>query len=292
MGRKEKSKNMKNTMKKLTCLVMSALIMLTSVFVFDMSAFAGAISGDGYRGCDYSVEKGKTIQFDAKASMKYEFSIDDPSIASVSDTGLITGKKAGFTLLKVKKTYTYSTTATPDEDIYTVGVSDKNYYTPGEYVIGKEMPAGEYVFVTSDLLIDNSHASWAFYSIYSNKNKLVDAEIFNNVQVRKVSKGQKLSFHSCYAVPFKKASSKLFNINAISKKGDGSFKVGKGISEGTYKFTPKKINGKKQYAQVRIYKGSDKKKRISFKSSTKSFNVKLKKGQYVYVSGCTMKKVK
>ena len=112
-----------------------------------------------------------------------------------------------------------------------------------------------------------------------------------------MKKGQYLDFNGGYAVPISKVNKNLFslkNLNKYGPKEGTTVKVGFGFPEGTYKFTLAKgksggsiyiaskdrgLNPKYQYTS-----------RYYLSKSKKSVTVKVKKGQYVEIEGCTVKR--
>lgn len=282
---------MKGFLRKEISLLLTCALLVASLFIVELPVNAansrsGAISDNSYSGCDYVVKKGKTTQISLSVPAIYaSFKSDNTKIAKVSSDGAIKGVKKGITKITVSLPgYTYDVT---------VAVTDKNFYAPGEYRVGKEIPAGEYVLVYVPEVYDSTNSNYGYYSI-NKKKKLVSSDSFYNTNILKVKKGQTLTFRRCYAVPLSKASKSLFKVSTINKRLSGSFKVGKGVSAGRYKFTPKqRKKSSSKYGTVYIYTTSDRnsKKRIAFKTSKKSFKLNLQKGWYVYVNNCKMKKI-
>ncbi len=295
---------MKKCLKKIACMALAAVITMTSAMVVDIPAYATEetqleqdielkrveAERKGVRGNDCSIAPGETAQLSGSSSYYTgTWKSNRPSVATVSSTGLVTGVKKGV----AKITYEYAgyqgKICTRD---YCVTVTGKDFYGPGEYVVGKSIPAGTYVCVF-DSEVYTSFGYWERY-----KKRIVANEIFYNTSIIKVKKGEKFELSGCYAIPFTKASKSLFKISNINKKNHGAVVVGqKGFKAGTYKFTPQKVkttNGVVKKGSVAVYRNAEQKykKGDTNKSSKKSFTLKLKKGQYVYIYNCSVKKVK
>lgn len=219
-----------------------------------------------------SIVKGKTYKVKGSCTPNATilWKTSNSAIATVSKSGVITGKKAGVTTI----------TAKANGISRVVKVTVKNpplkYYKEGVYKVGKDIPSGEYVlFATDDFgyFSVNKDASGKLDSIIAN-------DIFNYNSIITLKNGQYLEMKRCKAV---KASSVKVNTS-----GEGMFRVGIDIAPGTYQL----IATRSPYAYVAVSSSSNHNLNdiVMNDNFSKNKYVEVKKGQYLTLSGCKIKK--
>ena len=285
---------MKNLKKKFSwlCLMMVAAMVLTLIPATQTQA--AKKNTHSFSGVKYLLNVGKTKQLSTYFSSydKVTWSSDNKKVATVDANGKVKAKSGGIAVIT-------ATTSYGSTEKFEIGVKSKNFYpcTGKKLKVGKDIPAGQYV-VVHDPVCNSDYTYWAIYK--SKKGKLITNDGFSYTSIVTLKKGQYFEFNGGYAIPFKKASKSLFNLSKISK-GIGthgtSVKVGYGFPAGTYKFTLKKGS---DYGTITVRTKDnafwhDYNNLISNESvskSKKSVTVTVKKGQYLEIEGCTIKKVK
>lgn len=99
--------------------------------------------------------------------------------------------------------------------------SYSNSYESGTYIIGEDMPAGEYVFFASG-------SSDGYFAVYDSKysSDIKENAIFSYNSIMHVNIGEKIKLERCYAVPIDDAK--------VDTSGEGMFKIGTHLSSGNY----------------------------------------------------------
>lgn len=219
-----------------------------------------------------NITKGKTYSVKGTAAPKatITWKTSNATIATVSSSGVVTGKKAG----------TVTITAKANGITKIVKVTVKNppakYYGEGMYKVGKDIPAGEYVLYAtngSGYFSVNKNASGSFDAIITN-------EVFKTNSIITVKNGQYLELNRCKAV---KASDVKVNTS-----GEGMFRVGIDIAPGTYQL----IATRSPYGYVEVSSNSfhDFNNIIMNDNFSKNKYIDLKKGQYLKLSGSKIKR--
>lgn len=283
--------------KRLYCVLsVLALALLITLLPASQTQAANKIT-HSFTGADYILAKGKSITI--KNSSVVKWSSENSKIATVNQQGKVVAKNGGVAVIT-------GTTNYGGKYTYEVGVKTNSFIPASRtrYKVGKDIAAGTYV-VIHDKKVDSTD-SFTYWAIYTKKNggKLLTNDGFSYTSIVTVKKGQYLELSGGYAVPFKKASKSLFTVTNLNKNITSSAhgaaaKVGYGLPSGTYKFTLAK---KASHGTINICKKA-KSGSYSYatdvidyaslsKSSNKSVTVTLKKGQYIYYQGCTLKRVK
>lgn len=219
-----------------------------------------------------SIIKGKTYKVTGTATPKatITWKTSNASVATVNSSGVMTGKKVGTATISAKA----------NGITKTVKVTVKNppvkYYGEGMYKVGKDIPAGEYVLYASDGLgyfSVNKNASGSFDAIITN-------EIFQTNSIITVTNGQYLEMSGCKAA---KASAVKVNTS-----GEGMLRVGVDIAPGTYQL----IATRSPYGYVEVSSNSLHKMDsiVMNDNFPKNKYIEVKKGQYLTLSGCKIKK--
>lgn len=283
--------------KRLYCVLsVLALALLITLLPASQTQAATKVTHN-YSGADYILAKGKSVTI--KNSYVVKWSSDNSKIATVNQQGKVVAKSGGVAVIT-------GTTSYGGKYTYEVGVKTSTFIPASRtrYKAGKDIASGTYV-VIHDKKVDSTD-SFTYWAIYTKKNggKLLTNDGFSYTSIVTVKKGQCLELSGGYAVPLKKASRSLFTVTNLNKNitayaRGAAAKVGYGLPAGTYKFTLAK---KSSYGTINICKRA-KSGSYSYttdvidyaslsKSSKKSVTVTLKKGQYIYYQGCTLKKVK
>lgn len=278
---------MNNIKKKLSICAVMFVAMLVFSLVPATNADA-AKKTHSYSGTSYVVNQGKSLQLPTVAG--YTYSSDNTKIATVNATGKVTGKKAGCAIITAKSPSGYTTT-------YEVGVKSSSYYPniSGYYKVGKDMPAGQYVVIHDPMV--KSTNNFTYWAISKSKNGgFIRNDGFSYTSIVTLKKGQYFDFNGGYAVPIKKVNKSIFSLKNLNKYGPSegtTVKVGCGFAAGTYKFTlaKGKTSGCVYIATTdRGLNTKYKYDRYYLSKSKKTVTIKLKKGQYVEIEGCTVKK--
>lgn len=149
--------------------------------------------------------------------------------------------------------------------------SDEEIYDPGEYLVGTDIPAGEYSLDNTMGLSLVSH-----FKLYSNAEK--DETVFENIissnYIVNIEDGQLLEFEYATALPLSKTKD-------LNTAGSGMFKVGYHIDAGTYTVCSSTLGG-----ICAIYDPDDQKNAIDFDLFTGMKEVTVEDGQYLLLSEC------
>lgn len=285
---------MNNLKKKLSVIAVMFAFMLAFTLIPAASADAATKNTHKYSGADYIVNQGKSVQL-PNNNIK-SFVSDTSGVATVNSTGKVVGKKGGYAVITATSFYgsTYK---------YEIGVKSKTYYPNSRtaYKVGKDIPAGQYV-VIHDLQVKSSD-NFTYWAIYKKKNSgLMRNDGFSYTSIVTLKKGQYFEVNGGYAVPIKKVNKSIFSVKKLNKYAPSegaTVKVGYGFAPGTYRFTFKST--RKTQTTGTVYVASKDRGlnpnynyvgRYGLSKFRKSVTVKLKKGQYVEMSGCTVKRVK
>lgn len=279
---------MNNFKKKLSVLGIMFAAILAFTIIPATSSNAASKNTHSYTGADYVISQGKSVQLSGGSS--YTYKSDNTAVATVDANGKVVGKKAGYAV--ITRTSSYGSTTK-----YEIGVKSKSYYPniSGKYKVGTDIPAGQYVIIhDTQVKSTNNFTYWALYK--SKNGSMLRNDGFSYTSIVTLKKGQYFDFNGGYAVPMSKVSKSIFsvkNLNKYATKEGATVKVGVGFAAGTYKFT---LASGKSSGWVYVAskdRGLNNYKYISryyISKSKKSVTVKLKKGQYVEMEGCTVKK--
>lgn len=98
-------------------------------------------------------------------------------------------------------------------------------FTEGQYKIGSDMPAGEYLFIPSK----RGDSGYFCCSSDANGDDIINNDNFDSFSIYKVQSGEYLKLNDCYAVPLSDAQIPTTDYT------DGTYIVGTHISAGEYK---------------------------------------------------------
>lgn len=143
-------------------------------------------------------------------------------------------------------------------------------YNAGHYLVGANMPAGEYVLFP----VDSSRMAYYSVSNDSNENDIVFNEIFHTNSIATVRNGEYFLLKNCYAVPFRQALS-------VDTSSQGMFKIGIHLPAGTYTVAPISSSRRGYYC---IYPDSRHKDISANALFTEPTYVTVKDGEYLVLS--------
>lgn len=152
------------------------------------------------------------------------------------------------------------------------GKTDQEIYGRGSYVIGVDMPAGEYAVFTEDTSENHAFSSCTF-TLYKNDRdeKKIGTFRFQHHGLITLYNGQHLILSRGYAIPADQAD--------ISAGTTGMYKAGRDMEPGTYRLTPLTSDGAHYalYNDVRYYYDYMDDYQTFFEPVT----VTLEEGQYI-----------
>lgn len=164
-----------------------------------------------------------------------------------------------------------------DEEEYITTLEDVygTIYEEDMYKVGEDIPAGEYILFSTD---DDGDG---YFKISSDSSDDLDSIILNDLfhtnSVIEIKKGEYLELKKCYAV---KSTKKI----KLDSSNDGMFRIGIDVNPGEYKLI---ATDDSAYYSI----DSDARHSIvSNKNFTKSVYVTLRKGQYLKLHNCYIKK--
>lgn len=239
------------------------------------------------------VNKGKTVQLSVlnAAGATISWSSDNTNVATVDANGVVSGVNKGtakITASVIREGYTYTSKYTCE-----IGVKTSDYLpetpTGYSYLVGKDIKAGQYV------VFKNENEDFSAFWAITNKTgkKTIDCAFTYGTAIITVAKNQRLEIHRGYAVPIKKVSKSTFKLNKLNKSYDFTAKVGYGFNAGKYKIS--KAKGYKGKCYVTVYSSNKAplyKHKVKSYYGKNSYKITLKKGQYLVVTGGTIKKIK
>lgn len=151
-------------------------------------------------------------------------------------------------------------------------------YAPGVYMIGTDLPAGEYVLVAA------SAERSAYYAVYpdASKSDILGNNNFELMDYVTVYNGQILEVNRASLVP-----SEEFDIDMTDLMvGSGRFKVGRDIPAGTYRL--EKNRSGRTFGYYAVYNSSLPDADIIQNNNFESNDyVTVYDGQYLEISGCS-----
>jgi len=160
-----------------------------------------------------------------------------------------------------------------DENLLADKTTNKNY-SSGQYKVGVDIPAGEYVLFSSE-------NGYFCISSDANGSDIIGNDNFNNNSIITVFDGQYVELSRCYAVPFNEAPNFAEGKEELN---DGMYKVGYHIPAGEYKL----ICTGKESGYYCLYPDSVRKKIISNDNFEGSRYVSISEGQYLILRRCKL----
>lgn len=149
-------------------------------------------------------------------------------------------------------------------------------YKPGVYLIGSDLPAGEYA------MIAQSSSVSAYYCVYpdTSKSDIIGNNNFELIDYVTVSDGQLLEVSRATIVP-----ANQYSVDALQYLvGSGRFRVGKDIPAGTYKL---EVNTSRRHGYYAVYNSSLPDADIVQNNNFENNDyVTIYEGQYLEISGC------
>lgn len=185
------------------------------------------------------------------------------SNASVKN-GKITAIKDGVCIVTTKSNNGKTATC-----LVTIKVNSISW-AAGEYEVGKDIPAGEYIITSCE--------GFSVYTDSSKSNKIVDDSVTHSRQIVTVKAGE------CFVVK----AGIIYPIATAPKKsyGNGTYKVGTDIAAGNY--TLSSAVGQGNIGVYYIYSNSthEKSALIAYKVFSKETYITLINGEYLEISSC------
>ncbi len=152
----------------------------------------------------------------------------------------------------------------------------EEYYSEGQYKVGDDLPAGEYV-----LLNNSSRSGYFCVSSDANGDDILFNDNFDYNSIITVKKGEYVELNRCEAVP----SAVFYTSEKIPADEPGSMlKVGVDIAPGEYKLIAESDSS----GYYCVYPDSRHQKIITNDNFKNSARVKVKKGQYLVLNRCTI----
>ena len=157
--------------------------------------------------------------------------------------------------------------------------SDERVYVAGSYLIGRDIPAGDYVLVEED---DAVFASVIVREGVTEDSGLVAHHLVNRQAAVRFTEGKWLTLTEARAYPLALAP-KAEDGNA----GEGGYVVGVTLSAGTYTVL---LNDKAPLSSYSIYDGvlGSGEQLLKFEVIREATDVNLNPGEYLELSGCRL----
>lgn len=148
-------------------------------------------------------------------------------------------------------------------------------YRDGQYKVGTDIPAGEYVFFSTGKFSGSLKETTD-----SNGSDRIDSEYFAYNVIYTITDGNYLTIEDAFAVPYNEVTS------LITNKGAGMFKIGDHIPAGEYRLIPTKFG---TAASFRVFSNSElgnRDSRIDSDYFTSVTYVNVHDGEYLQIDEC------
>ena len=157
--------------------------------------------------------------------------------------------------------------------------SDERVYVAGSYLIGRDIPAGDYVLVEED---DAVFASVIVREGVTEDSGLVAHHLVNRQAAVRFTEGKWLTLTEARAYPLALAP-KAQDGNA----GEGGYVVGVTLSAGTYTVL---LNDKAPLSSYSVYDGvlGSGEQLLKFEVIREATDINLNPGEYLELSGCRL----
>ena len=157
--------------------------------------------------------------------------------------------------------------------------SDERVYVAGSYLIGRDIPAGDYVLVEED---DAVFASVIVREGVTEDSGLVAHHLVNRQAAVRFTEGKWLTLTEARAYPLALAP-KAEDGNA----GEGGYVVGVTLSAGTYTVL---LNDKAPLSSYSVYDGvlGSGEQLLKFEVIREATDITLDPGEYIELSGCRL----
>ena len=173
----------------------------------------------------------------------------------------------------------YRTREEIERRIDALEASDERVYVAGSYLIGRDIPAGDYVLVEED---DAVFASVIVREGVTEDSGLVAHHLVNRQAAVRFSEGKWLTLTEARAYPLSLAP-KVEDGNA----GEGGYVVGVTLSAGTYTVL---LNDKAPLSSYSVYDGvlGSGEQLLKFEVIREATDITLDPGEYIELSGCRL----
>lgn len=182
---------------------------------------------------------------------------------------------------------TSKSSSTPYPPAITSLPADCPKYEAGEYTVGKDIPAGEYVLIPTEKYT-GSGSTGIYWDV--SHGRLYESDFaFRGNSIMYFPPGKYIELKDCYAIPFEQAPNFCEGLTTIS---DGVYKVGYHIPAGEYKIEDDgDYNG--SYTVLGSPLGSSSESNVitinSFHSKENTTAIiTVKDGQFLKLSRCTI----
>ena len=158
--------------------------------------------------------------------------------------------------------------------------SGMQVYESGSYVVGTDIPAGDYV------LVENSDAVFASVIVRSGSSEdadLVAYHLINNRAVIRLRAGTWLTLSEATACPLGMAGDYLMG----KLSGEGGYLVGSMLPAGRYIVSPMEKAPLSSYSVYDGILGTDA-RLTKFEALSDNVEIELGEGDYIELSGCTI----
>lgn len=225
------------------------------------------IEGRTFIPARYAAESlGCTVSWDAESKTVYITSPLYQAETSTETTTELTTEES------TSETTTESTTETTTNPMYNYD----EYYKPGTYHIGVDMPAGEYVVFANPEKIGYLYRYGKDGNVGTSGKRYIYSKYFSYCDIVKVEKDNYLDLSSAYAIP-------IDDVEALDINRNGTFKAGTHIKTGhlTFKLSP---YSSVAYISVGL---PDTTKTVEYLTSDEeSVTINVTSGMYVRVVNC------
>lgn len=160
-------------------------------------------------------------------------------------------------------------------DSTTVFDDYETIYRDGQYKVGTDIPAGEYVFFSTGKFTGTLKETTD-----SNGSDKVDNEYFSYNVIYTITDGNYLTIKDAFAVPYNEVAS------LITNKGSGMFKIGDHIPAGEYRLIPTKFGSPSYFGVFSNSELGIREGRIDSDYFTSVTYVNVHDGEYLQISDC------
>ena len=143
-------------------------------------------------------------------------------------------------------------------------------YQEGDYIVGKDIPAGEYVLYMTDYA-----GSYTLYSDSSGElGSIIENDVFDYNSIVTIKDGQYLDLSNCYAIS-------IYAGTSLDTRGSGMFMVGRHIPAGEYRI---QADGNEQAYMAVLSHSNQLLNYIVVKDNFKGTkHITVKEGQYLVI---------
>lgn len=175
-----------------------------------------------------------------------------------------------------KPTEPPTTTEKPTEPPTTKPELSYKTYGAGQYKVGVDIPAGEYL-----VLADSGRSGYFKESIDANGKDIIKNDNFDNNSIIMIHDGNYFELSRCKAISLNEAPNITETLSTLS---DGMYKAGLHFPAGEYKLQA--LEGNRAY--YCIYDSSDQQKIVANNNFANTNYININEGQYLKLQRCSM----